>query len=66
MCSIETHFLSYKPNNSPRTLWFEGFLFASLAQEDDMSKVRGIERFADAMSDCKGGYVLIGGGRCVS
>lgn len=27
-----------------------------------MSKVRGIERFADAMSGCKGGYVLIGGG----
>lgn len=30
-----------------------------------MSKVRGIERFADAMSDRKGGYVLIGGGRCM-
>lgn len=30
-----------------------------------MSKVSGIERFADAMSDCKGGYVLIGGGRCM-
>lgn len=29
-----------------------------------MSKVRGIERFADAMSGCKGGYVLIGGGAC--
>lgn len=29
-----------------------------------MSKVRGIERFADAMSSCKGGYVLIGGGAC--
>lgn len=27
-----------------------------------MSKVRGIERFAEAMSSCKGGYVLIGGG----
>lgn len=29
-----------------------------------MPKVRGIERFADAMSSCKGGYVLIGGGAC--
>lgn len=29
-----------------------------------MPKVRGIERFADAMSGCKGGYVLIGGGAC--
>lgn len=29
-----------------------------------MSKVRGIERFADAMSGCKGGYVLIGEGAC--
>ena len=29
-----------------------------------MSKVRGIERFAEAMSGCKGGYVLIGGGAC--
>lgn len=29
-----------------------------------MSKVRGIERFADAMSSCKDGYVLIGGGAC--
>ena len=29
-----------------------------------MSKVRGIERFTDAMSGCKGGYVLIGGGAC--
>lgn len=29
-----------------------------------MSKVRGIERFAEAMSNCKGGYVLIGGGAC--
>lgn len=24
-----------------------------------MPKVRGIERFADAMSSCKGGYVLM-------
>lgn len=29
-----------------------------------MPKVRGIERFADAMRNCKGGYVLIGGGAC--
>lgn len=29
-----------------------------------MSKVRGIKRFADAMSGCKGSYVLIGGGAC--
>lgn len=29
-----------------------------------MPKVRGIERFADAMNSCKGGYVLIGGGAC--
>lgn len=29
-----------------------------------MPKVRGIERFANAMSSCKGGYVLIGGGAC--
>lgn len=25
-----------------------------------MPKVRGIERFAEAMRNCKGGYVLIG------
>ena len=29
-----------------------------------MPKVRGIERFAEAMRNCKGGYVLIGGGAC--
>lgn len=29
-----------------------------------MPKVRGIERFADAMSNCGDGYVLIGGGAC--
>lgn len=29
-----------------------------------MPKVRGIERFAAAMSNCEGGYVLIGGGAC--
>ena len=29
-----------------------------------MPKVMGIERFSDAMSSCKGGYVLIGGGAC--
>lgn len=29
-----------------------------------MPKVRGVERFADAMSNCEGSYVLIGGGAC--
>lgn len=29
-----------------------------------MPKVRGIKRFADAMSNCGDGYVLIGGGAC--
>ena len=29
-----------------------------------MSKVRGVTRFADAMSNCGDGYVLIGGGAC--
>ena len=29
-----------------------------------MPKVRGIERFAAAMSNCEAGYVLIGGGAC--